>query len=141
MPATEPVWLTAADVAALNAADVAALNEEIVAATGERFLLRDEGLLSSAVNRARNAWNYEGIEDLPLLAALIIEGIGRNHPFEQGNKRTAFYAGSAFLAMNGVELDLPDEYLFAARIVELFEHRLDAEGLAVVLRPHCIRAR
>lgn len=129
MPGTEPTWLTPTDVAALN--------EEIVAATGERFLLRDEGLLASAVHRARNAWHYDGIDDLPLLAALIIEGIGRNHPFEQGNKRTAFFAGAAFLAMNGITLELPDEERFAAHVVELFEHRIDVGRFATILRAHC----
>lgn len=129
MPATEPIWLTPADVVALN--------EEAVAATGEPFLLRDEGLLASAVHRARNAWLYEGTDDLPLLAALIIEGIGRNHPFEQGNKRTAFYAGAAFLAMNGVVLDLPDEERFAVAIVDLFERRIFVGDFAAILRSHC----
>src|SRR5690625_4287928 len=92
---TEPYWL----------------GREIVEAIHERQLdrhggapgLRDAGLLESALMRAQNAWHY-GEGDLCALAALYAEGIAKNHPFADGNKRTAFVSATLFLANNGLRL-------------------------------------
>jgi death on curing protein len=75
--------------------------------TGEPYFLRDPGLLESAVMRPQNHWNY-GEKDMVLLAGALLLGINRNHPFEQGNKRTALAATSQFLRANGYTLVAPD---------------------------------
>ncbi len=65
--------------------------------------IRDLGLLESALGRAVNRWNY-GEDDLFVLAAAYAFGIARNHPFFDGNKRTAWIAARLFLILNEVEI-------------------------------------
>ncbi len=62
--------------------------------------LRDEGLLDSALARAQNLHAY-GKTDLCTLAAAYAVGIARNHPFIDGNKRTALLTAYVFLRLNG----------------------------------------
>lgn len=65
--------------------------------------VRDAGLFASALARPQNAAVY-GSPDHAELAAAYGYGIARNHPFIDGNKRTAFVAVELFLALNGFEL-------------------------------------
>jgi death-on-curing protein len=74
--------------------------------------VRDEGLLESALARPQNLLAY-GESDAAALAAAYAFGIARNHPFVDGNKRTAFVACELFLAANGHELVAPDEECLA----------------------------
>ena len=77
--------------------------------------VRDDGALQSALARPRNRWEY-GEGDVVVLAAAYAFGIARNHPFVDGNKRTAWTVANIFLALNDHELvfDEPD----AIRAVE-----------------------
>ncbi len=106
--ASEPRWLTSEEVEAIA--------REEVAETGETYFLRDHGLLEMACARPMNLFAYEGEEDMVTLATALLLGIARNHPFEQGNKRTAFVAAAMFLSLNGYLLDPPDT-VFAAEVV------------------------
>lgn len=63
---------------------------------------RDESLLQSALDRPQNKFGYEGGSTLHDLAAAYAFGIARNHPFVDGNKRTAFVCGALFLELNGL---------------------------------------
>jgi death-on-curing protein len=65
--------------------------------------LRDEGALRSALARPQNLAAY-GDPDIHELAAAYARGITQNHPFVDGNKRTAFVVSAAFLDLNGQEL-------------------------------------
>ena len=65
--------------------------------------VRDAGLFASALARPQNVAAY-GNADYADLAAAYGYGIARNHPFIDGNKRTAFVAVELFLAINGFEL-------------------------------------
>ena len=94
--ASEPLWLSPDDVEGINRA--------IVAVTGENFFVRDHGLLNSACARPQQHWHYDAQRDVLELAVVLLLGVARNHPFEQGNKRTAFVAAREFLALNGWEL-------------------------------------
>lgn len=78
-----------------------ALHSEQLAAHGGGSGVRDAGLLDSALQRPRNLAAY-GDPDLPALAASLAFGIARNHPFVDGNKRTAFVAAAAFIEINGL---------------------------------------
>lgn len=69
--------------------------------------LRDEGLLESALARPLNRAGY-GDPDLAELAALYALAIARNHPFIDGNKRTAYVALELFLDLNGVDFTAAD---------------------------------
>jgi death-on-curing protein len=65
--------------------------------------VRDENALESALARARQRWGYEEDADLARLAADYAFGICSNHPFRDGNKRTAFLAAVIFLGLNGLD--------------------------------------
>lgn len=65
--------------------------------------IRDEGLLESALNRPINLVSY-GDPDASALAAVYAFGIARNHPFIDGNKRTAWVAARLFLMVNAIEI-------------------------------------
>lgn len=95
----EPVWLTRAVVESLHAAQITRF--------GGPEGLRDAGALESALDRPRNKWAYGETTDLVDLAAAYAFGIARNHPFIDGNKRTAFAAMMVFLRRNGVPFAPP----------------------------------
>jgi death-on-curing protein len=84
-----------------------AIHEEQLAEHGGGLGLRDVGLLESALGRPKNAAAY-GNPNLFQLAAAYGYGISRNHPFIDGNKRTAFIATELFLELNGYELSADD---------------------------------
>ncbi len=111
------------------------LNAEAVRRTGEPYGLRDEGLLGSAVAAPVNHFFYEGEEDVTVLAAVLIAAIARNHPFRQGNKRTAFAAALAFLDVNGFLLTA-DTQAFADLLVAVIERRSDVGELAAAMGPY-----
>lgn len=75
--------------------------------------VRDEGLLESALSRPRHLFAYGGESvDMPELAAAYAFGIARNHPFVDGNKRTAYVVCRTFLVLNGWDMasSLADRY-------------------------------
>jgi len=84
------------------------VHEEQLAEHGGPAGVRDEGMLASAMARPQNRAAYESV-DVADLAASYAFGIARNHPFVDGNKRTAFVAMETFLALNGFELLASDE--------------------------------
>ena len=85
---------------------ITAIHHRQIAEHGGREGLRDEGLLLSALARPQNLLAYgEPAPDLASLAAAYAYGIARNHPFVDGNKRTALVAARTFLILNGVDLE------------------------------------
>lgn len=118
------VWI---DIAVLRAA-----HDEQLAEHGGGAGTRDEGLLESAVARARNLAAY-GEPDLADLAAAYGFGIARNHPFVDGNKRTALVAIELFLLLNGSELRATDADCVLT-ILDLAAGKLDEEGLTAWIR-------
>lgn len=89
----------------LNKAFILVVHEHVIAETGGSQGVRDETLLESALSRRQNTYQYEQVEILDLAAAYA-EGISSNHPFIDGNKRTAFVAADIFLEKNSYELDV-----------------------------------
>ena len=98
---TGPEWLSKAVVLAIH--------DEQLAEHGGGTGVRDDGLLDSALARPQNRLAYDAASDLPTLAAAYAFGLARNHPFIDGNKRTAFVAAEAFLDLNGMTLKASDE--------------------------------
>ncbi len=86
---------------------ILAAHEEQLADHGGSPGIRDAGLLDSALARPLNRAAY-GKPDAAELAAAYAFGLAANHPFVDGNKRTAFVAMELFLALNGHELVADD---------------------------------
>ena len=86
---------------------VVAMHDEQLAEHGGALGIRDEGLLESALARPLNRAAY-GDPEVAELAALYAIAIARNHPFVDGNKRTAFAALFMFLALNGLTFEPPE---------------------------------
>jgi len=84
-----------------------AVHDEQIAEHGGASGIRDIGLLESAIARPLNRAGY-GKGDLAELGAFYALAIARNHPFVDGNKRTAFVALETFLVLNGLELTAGD---------------------------------
>jgi death-on-curing protein len=96
------------------ALDVAvAAHSEQLAEHGGAEGVRDERLLESAMARPRNLAAY-GEPDAAGLAAAYAYGIARNHPFVDGNKRTAAVVSETFLILNGYRLTANDAELVVA---------------------------
>ena len=121
----EPVWL--------GPELVTEINRLLVAGTGEPFFVRDRGLLESALARPINLWSY-GEDDMAALAASLLLGLARNHPFGQGNKRTGFTAAATFLKINGYRLDEPDSAELGGLVIDLITGGLDEADFASLLR-------
>lgn len=91
----------------IEEAVVWAIHEAQLAEHGGQVGVRDRGLLASALARPQNLAIY-GNPDAADLAAAYGFGIARNHPFIDGNKRTAFVCSELFLLMHGIELQADD---------------------------------
>src|SRR5271155_648241 len=84
----------------LTVAEVLAMHVDQIERYGGSHGVRDPGLLESALFRPQTGYYADLIEE----AAALWESLAQNHPFVDGNKRTAFAAMYTFLAINGVLL-------------------------------------
>jgi len=98
----EPEWVELETVLILHA--------EHVEEHGGIIGIRDEGLLLSALNRPLAKWDYERpLPDICALAASYAFGLAKNHPFLDGNKRTAAVVCETFLILNGLNPTATEE--------------------------------
>lgn len=96
--------------------------------------IRDEGLLQSALARPQNLLAYgDPAPDLAALAAAYAYGSASNHPFVDGNKRTALVVARLFLLLNGANLAATQEEKYSI-FLALAAGRLPEEALAEWLR-------
>lgn len=82
---------------------IEAIHDMQIARHGGLEGIRDAGVMESALARPQNLATYEN-PDAAALAAAYAYGLARNHPFADGNKRTAWITARLFLADNGYEL-------------------------------------
>ena len=111
---------------------ILAIHDEQLAEHGGAIGVRDEGLLDSALARPLNRAGY-GEPDTAELAALYAIAIARNHPFVDGNKRTAFAALFTFLALNGMVFE-PPEVDAAMAVLQLASGEMDDEEFTAWVR-------
>ncbi len=115
---------------------VLAIHERQLAEHGGSSGVRDEDLLESALARPQQLHAYgDPAPDIADLAASIACGLARNHPFIDGNKRTAHVCYRVFLALNGVELVASDEDKYVSMLA-LAEGTLPEAEFAAWLREH-----
>ena len=121
-----PEWIWVSREAALAA------HLEQLAEHGGGEGVRDEGLFESAMARPQNRAAYEE-PDLAELAANYAFGLARNHPFIDGNKRTALVVSELFLAKNGLRVDSSEAETLAI-FLDLAVGELSEEDLADCFR-------
>jgi death-on-curing protein len=98
--------------------------------------VRDPGLLQSALARPRHLFAYnDPTPGLPALAAAYAFGIARNHPFIDGNKRTAAVVCETFLELNGVSIVASDAEMYPV-FLDLAAGQLTEDELAAWLESH-----
>ena len=117
----EPIWM--------DAADATIIHEMQLAEHGGPSGVRDMGMLESALGRPQNLWVYsESPVTLTRLAAAYAFGISSNHPFVDGNKRTAMVVSFVFLDTNGLTVTATQEdayrIILALAAGELSEQQL-----------------
>ena len=122
----EPNWL--------DARDALAIHDRQIAEHGGISGVRDSNLLDSALARPINQWNY-GTDDPAALAAAYAYGVARNHPFADGNKRTAWVLARLFLALNGHVLRF-DQQNATQSILALAAGALSEDELTGWFREH-----
>lgn len=123
----------------LEKAAVLAIHDRQVAEHGGSAGVRDEGLLESALARPQQLHAYgDPVPDLADLAAALAFGLARNHPFVDGNKRTAAVCCEAFLELNGATLEAEDLELYP-QYLAFAEGRLAEREFAAWLRPRLKR--
>jgi death-on-curing protein len=122
----EPAWL--------DGKLALAIHDRQLAEHGGAAGLRDAGALESAIARPVNKWTY-GEDDTCALAAAYAFGVARNHPFSDGNKRTAWVLARLFLRLNGVSIVFGAAEAIAT-VLALAAGELSEEELAAWFRDH-----
>lgn len=125
----KPIWLQKSVVMAMHAM---CLQQH-----GGSVGIRDDGLLESALARPLHLFTDQDV-DLCRLAAAYAAGIAKNHPFVDGNKRTAFLAAVVLLERNGVQFRADPAHA-AVFVLGIAEGALDEESFAAWLRDNTKR--
>ena len=127
----EPIWVLVEIVHALHSM--------LLAEHGGKAGIRDDALLDSALTRPQQKFNYDPESTLFELAAAYSFGIAKNHPFVDGNKRTAFIVGTLFLEINGFRLNAAEPEA-AVTFESLAADTLSESDLAQWFERNCIKA-
>jgi death on curing protein len=116
----------------LTLVELLAIHDRLVAEFGGPTGVRDGGAIESALFRPQTGYYRDVIEE----AAALFESLLMNHPFIDGNKRTAFAATDVFLRMNGIVLDLDDDDAYEFIVGSLERGQLHRESIDAWLRGH-----
>lgn len=117
----------------LSLADVVRIHVDQIERYGGRAGIRDPGLLQSALAMPRASFGGEWLHrDLHEMAAAYAFYLCQNHPFVDGNKRTALACALVFLELNGISIEDPEARLYEA-MMDVASGSLDKLGLAEVL--------
>lgn len=116
----------------LSVAEVVEMNAELVRKFGGSHGVRDAGLLESAVARPQSGYYADVFEE----AAALFESLSQNHPFVDGNKRTAITATGVFLLLNGYKLVFNDLEAYDW-LIDLYKRgRISKTNIELWLREH-----
>jgi death-on-curing protein len=116
--------------------EVLGIHAEQIRLFGGSSGIRDVGLLQPAMGSVEATFGGAFLhETIFAMAAAYLYGICRNHPFIDGNKRTAVGAALTFLEMNGVEVDA-DEDAFYDLVIRVAEGRVSKASVTVFLEDH-----
>jgi death-on-curing protein len=123
-----PIFLTGEEVMAIHAHSLAKY--------GGQDGVRDQGLLRSALAQPEASFGGQWLhEDLFSMAAAYAFHVAQNHPFLDGNKRTAIVCALHFLHLNGQTV-AADQTAFGDIVFAVAEGRASKDDLATFLRAH-----
>ena len=98
--------------------------------------IRDEGLLDSALAQPQATFGGQFLHPtLPEQAAAYLYHLAKNHPFVDGNKRTALAVMLTFLRINGYRLDLSADAIYQM-VLDVVEDKMSKEALGEFLQKH-----
>lgn len=116
----------------LTLVELLAMHDRMLTDFGGAAGVRDGGALESALFRPQTGYYADAVEE----AAALFESLVQNHPFVDGNKRTAFAATDVFLRMNGIVLEVADDEAYEFMIGSMERGELDRERIDAWLREH-----
>jgi len=127
------------DAVWIDERDALALHDRLLALDGGAAGVRNLGLLQSALARPQQLHAYGDAPDTIDMAAAYMVGIVRNHPFVDGNKRTAFVVGVLFLEINGHRFTATEEDATQA-VLGLADRTIDEAAFIRWLRANVSRS-
>jgi len=127
------------DAVWIDERDALALHDRLLALDGGAAGVRNLGLLQSALARPQQLHAYGDAPDTIDMAAAYTVGIVRNHPFVDGNKRTAFVVGVLFLEINGHRFTATEEDATQA-VLGLADRTIDEASFIRWLRANVSRS-
>ena len=117
----------------LSVQEVIVINTEAVRRFGGTHGIRDAEALEAAVGRPQTGYYKDIVEE----AAALFESLSQNHPFIDGNKRTAITATGVFLLLNGYKLSCDDLETYTW-LMQLYETgKVSKTAMEDWLRRHC----
>lgn len=120
----------------LEIADILDIHQILIEQFGGMSGIRDEGLLDSALSQPKATFFGELLHPtIHEQAAAYLYHIAKNHPFLDGNKRTAYGAMEAFLRLNGYSLNLSDEEAYNM-VMQVAQSEITKEELSSFLEQH-----
>ncbi len=127
----EPIWLTEQMVLAIH--------EDLISQYGGLFGVRDRPLLEASLARPQHRISYQPEVSLLELAAAYGFALCKNHPFIDGNKRTAFMAMYVFLGLNGYSLNT-SELEIVLVMESLASGEIDENAMLAWLTTYCTKS-
>ena len=121
----------------LTAGDIISIHDSAIKEYGGPPGLRDYGLVESAAGAPKATYEGKYLMGLFEMAATYAVSISMNHPFIDGNKRTAALAATIFLYMNGYLLHEGHDEELANTILEIIDHKIDKTALTEYFTRNC----
>lgn len=116
--------------------DVLDIHKRQIESFGGLDGIRDDGLLDSALAQPQATFFGELLHPtIPTQAAAYLDHLAKNHPFLNGNKRTAFATTIAFLNMNGYELNMTEEVAYNM-VMQVAQSEMTKEELCSFLEQY-----
>jgi death-on-curing protein len=118
----------------LSISEVIEIHDQEIAAAGGLSGIRDFKSLESALGAPQASFNGEFLMDIFEMAATYANSIALNHPFLDGNKRTALASSLTFLFINGFEIDEQTDFELADKTLDLVARKISKSDFAQHLK-------
>lgn len=122
------------DIRFISLSEIILIHEDQINLYGGSHGTRDINLLISAISMPEGQFSGQYFhKDLFQMAAAYIFHISQNHPFVDGNKRTALATALIFLDLNHIEIDDPNEILYSM-MIDVASGKLNKENISNILK-------